>query len=58
MNVITEYVRRIKDEVKEPNNTMLSTSVFASLTESTGMKKQDWKSLRVHISEFLHLLNI
>lgn len=44
MNVITEYVRRIKDEVKEPNNTMLSTSVFASLTESTGMKKQDWKS--------------
>lgn len=44
MGVITEYVRRIKDEVKKPNGIMLSTSVFASLTESTGMKKQDWKS--------------
>lgn len=43
-SVITEYVRRIKDEVKIPNDIMLSTSVFASLTESSGAKKQDWKT--------------
>lgn len=44
MSVITEYVRRIKNEVKEPNGIMLSTSVFASLQESTGAKKQDWRT--------------
>ena len=43
MNIITEYVRRIKNEVKLPNNIMLSTSVFASLQESTQAKKQDWQ---------------
>lgn len=43
-SLITEYVRRIKDEVKTPNDIMLSTSVFASLTESSGAKKQDWKT--------------
>ena len=43
-SIITEYVRRIKNEVKEPNDIMLSTSVFASLTESSGAKKQDWKT--------------
>lgn len=48
MNVITEYVRRIKDEVKEPNNIILSTSVFASLQESTNAKKQDWKTWYVN----------
>ena len=42
-SLVTEYVRRIKDEVKLPNNIMLSTSVFASLTESSNAKKQDWK---------------
>lgn len=44
MSVITEYVRRIKNEVKEENGIMLSTSVFASLQESTDAKKQDWKT--------------
>ena len=48
MNVITEYVRRIKDEVKEPNGIILSTSVFASLQESTNAKKQDWKTWYVN----------
>ena len=43
MSVITEYVRRIKNEVKEPNDIMLSTAVFASLQESTETKKQDWQ---------------
>ena len=42
MGVITEYVRRIKNEVKEPNGIMLSTSVFASIEESYQNKKQDW----------------
>jgi hypothetical protein len=44
MGVITEYVRRIKNEVKDANGVMLSTSVFASLTESTNAKKQDWRT--------------
>ena len=44
MSVITEYVRRIKNEVKDANGVMLSTSVFASLTESTNSKKQDWRT--------------
>ena len=44
MGVITEYVRRIKNEVKEPNGVMLSTSVFANLQESTNSKKQDWQT--------------
>ena len=43
-NIITEYVRRIKDEVKLPNNIVLSTAVFASLSESTNSKKQDWQT--------------
>jgi len=44
MGVITEYVRRIKNEVKEPNGIMLSTSVFASIQESYYNKKQDWQT--------------
>ncbi len=48
MGVITEYVRRIKDEVKKPNDIILSTSVFASLQESTNSKKQDWKTWYVN----------
>lgn len=43
-NVITEYVRRIKDEVKIPNGIMLSTSVFADVNESSNAKKQDWQT--------------
>ena len=43
-SLITEYVRRIKNEVKLTNNIMLSTSVFASLSESSNAKKQDWKT--------------
>ena len=43
-NQITEYVRRIKTEIKDTKNIVLSTSVFASITESMGAKKQDWKT--------------
>jgi hypothetical protein len=43
-NIITEYVRRIKMEIKDTQKIVLSTSVFASLTESLGAKKQDWKT--------------
>ena len=43
-NIITEYVRRIKDEVKVPNGIMLSTSVFADVSESSNAKKQDWQT--------------
>lgn len=43
MGIITEYVRRIRNEVKLPNDIMLSTSVFASLEESSQAKKQDWR---------------
>ncbi len=42
--IITGYVRRIKDEVKKPNRILLSTSVFASVSESLNSKKQDWKT--------------
>lgn len=41
-DVITNFVKRIKDEVKLPNNIILSTAVFASVTESHDAKKQDW----------------
>ncbi|MBE6532062.1 MAG: hypothetical protein E7676_00960 [Ruminococcaceae bacterium] len=44
MSLVTEYVRRIKDEVKKPNDILLSTAVFASLEESYNSKKQDWKT--------------
>ena len=43
-DVITEFVRRIKNEVKDPNKIILSTAVFASLSESLDSKKQDWQS--------------
>ena len=42
--MVTEYVRRIKMEVKDTKHILLSTAVFASLTESLNMKKQDWKT--------------
>lgn len=41
---VTEYVRRIKTEVKDAKNILLSTSVFSSVTESLQQKKQDWKT--------------
>ena len=43
-SVITAYVRRIKTEVKDVYSKMLSTSVFASVTDSYNAKKQDWKT--------------
>lgn len=42
--IVTEYVRRIKMEVKDTQDIVLSTSVFASITESLNQKKQDWKT--------------
>ena len=44
INVVTEYVRRIKLEVKDTKHIVLSTSVFASVAESLKNKKQDWKT--------------
>ena len=42
-DVITNYVRRIKDEVKKPNDIVLSTAVFAPLSDSISQKKADWQ---------------
>ncbi|MBO5715030.1 MAG: family 10 glycosylhydrolase [Clostridia bacterium] len=42
--VITDFVYRIKTEVKEPNKIVLSTAVFASLSESLNAKKADWQT--------------
>ncbi len=44
MSVITGYVERIKTEVKDTKDILLSTSVFASITESKQAKKQDWQT--------------
>lgn len=44
MGLITGYVKRIKTEIKDERGIILSTSVFASLQESTNMKKQDWQT--------------
>ena len=44
MGLITDYVKRIKTEIKDERGIILSTSVFASLQESTNMKKQDWQT--------------
>lgn len=43
-DIITEFVRRIKQEVKDTQNVMLSTAVFASISESKNDKKQDWQT--------------
>lgn len=43
-DVITAYVRRIVKEVKADSGKLLSTSVFASVTDSLQAKKQDWKT--------------
>ena len=42
--IITDVVRRIKDEVKGDRDIYLSTAVFASLSESLNSKKADWQS--------------
>lgn len=42
--IITSFVRRIKTEVKDVCDIVLSTSVFASLSESKNSKKQDWQT--------------
>ena len=42
--VITDFVYRIKTEVKEPNRIVLSTAVFASISESLTAKKADWQT--------------
>ena len=44
MGIITGYVKRIKTEIKDERGVILSTSVFASLQESTNSKKQDWQT--------------
>ena len=43
-SIITSYVKRIKEEVKDVKNIKLSTAVFASITDSLDFKKQDWKT--------------
>lgn len=42
-DVITNFVRRIQDEVKKPNDIILSTAVFAPLSDSISQKKADWQ---------------
>ena len=42
--IVTEYVRRIKNEVKNTQDIVLSTSVFADITETLNKKKQDWRT--------------
>ncbi len=42
--VITDFVYRIKQEVKIPNKIVLSTAVFATISESLDSKKQDWQT--------------
>ena len=42
-NIITDYVQRVKNEVKKPNDIILSTAVFASMNESLNSKKADWQ---------------
>ena len=42
-NIITDFVRRIHNEVKKPNDIVLSTAVFAPLADSISQKKADWQ---------------
>ena len=42
--IVTDFVRRIKTEVKDVHKALLSTSVFASVTDSYNAKKQDWQT--------------
>ncbi len=41
--IITDYVERVKNEVKKPRDIVLSTAVFASINESLNSKKADWQ---------------
>ena len=43
-DLITDFVGRITDEVKSDSDLLLSTAVFASLSESLDSKKADWQS--------------
>lgn len=43
-SIVTNFVKRIKTEIKSVYGKMLSTSVFASFTDSYTAKKQDWKT--------------
>lgn len=43
-SIISSFVKRITVEVKEKKNIQLSTAVFASITDSLNLKKQDWKT--------------
>ena len=42
--IITDFVERVKDEVKGQTDIILSTAVFANISESLNSKKADWKS--------------
>ncbi len=42
--LITDFVERVKDEVKGDSDLLLSTAVFPSITESKEQKKQDWQT--------------
>ena len=42
--MITDFVYRVNHEVKIPNKIVLSTAVFASLSESLNSKKADWQT--------------
>lgn len=42
--LITDFVKRVRMEVKGDSDLTLSTAVFSSLDESVGKKKQDWKT--------------
>ncbi len=43
-SIITSFVERIEKEVKNEKHILLSTAVFASITDSLDYKKQDWKT--------------
>lgn len=42
--IVTDYVKRIKTEIKDEKGILLSTAVFSSVSESLNNKKQDWKT--------------
>ena len=42
--IITDFVERVKNEVKGGTDIVLSTAVFANISESFNSKKADWKS--------------
>ena len=42
--IITDFVERVKNEVNGKGSILLSTAVFANISESLNSKKADWKS--------------